>query len=140
MVFGKPLHTALAQLVRASAFYPKDVSRMSWVQTPQAVSNIFFTPHKTQTKKIDSPGHPVVSSEKMDSVFARVKRLPRKAAVEARKNMKDQAADAYDFDSDSDRSQNGWARSVNNTTVTLIPTPGFREIPTRSSSRVASRS
>jgi len=77
----------------------------------------------------------------MDSIFARVKRLPRKAAVEAKKHMKEQAADAYDFDSDSDRSQSdSWTRSVNNTTVTLIPTPGFREITTRSSSRLASRS
>ena len=77
----------------------------------------------------------------MDSIFARIKRLPRKAAIEAKKHMKEQAMDAYDFESDSDHSQNdSWTRSVKNTTVTLVPTPGFREITTRSSSRLASRS
>jgi len=76
-----------------------------------------------------------VAVSEMDSIFARVKRLPRKAAIEAKKHMKEQAADAYD--SDSDRSQaDSWTRSVNNTTVTLIPTPGFRSIATRSSTRL----
>jgi hypothetical protein len=74
----------------------------------------------------------------MDSIFARIKRLPRKAAVDARKSMKQQANDAYE--SDSDHSESGsWTRSMNKTTVTLIPTPGFREITTRSSSRLAAQ-
>ena len=81
---------------------------------------------------------PFVAVSEMDSIFARVKRLPRKAAIEAKKHMKEQAADAYDFESDSDRSQSdSWSRTVNNTTVTLIPTPGFRSVNTRSSSRLS---
>ena len=94
----------------------------------------------------------------MDSIFARIKRLPRKAALEARKSMKQQANDAYESDSDhseSDswtpvkfissipipdfRDENGaWTR-MNKTTVTVIPSPGFREITTRSSSRLAAQ-
>jgi hypothetical protein len=82
----------------------------------------------------------------MDSIFARIRKSPRKAAVEARKNMKEQAADAYEseseFDGDSkqEERQSNWSRSLVKTTVTLIPTPGFRQVSTRSSSRLASRS
>jgi hypothetical protein len=95
----------------------------------------------------------------MDSIFARIKRLPRKAALEARKSMKQQANDAYESDSDhseSDswtpvkfissipipdfRDENGaWTRSMNKNIVTVIPSPGFREITTRSSSRLAAQ-
>ena len=89
----------------------------------------------------------------MDSIFARIKRLPRKAAVDARKSMKQQANDAYDSDSDNSesdswtpvktpvfRDENGsWTRSMNKNTVTVIPSPGFREITTRSSSRLAAQ-
>ena len=72
----------------------------------------------------------------MDSIYARVKRLPRKAAVVARKNMKEQAADAYEFDDEVNvQTQSTWNRVVNKTTVTLIPTPSFR--PVTRSSRLA---
>ena len=132
MVFVKPPHTALAQLVSSVGL----LSRMSWVRAPQAV-NSFFTSLPQNPKKLTRLAAPFVAVSEMDSIFARVKRLPRKAAIEAKKHMKEQAADAYDFDSDSDRSQaDSWTRSVNNTTVTLIPTPGFRSIATRSSTRL----
>ena len=99
--------------------------------------NSFFTSLPQNPKKLTRLAAPFVAVSEMDSIFARVKRLPRKAAIEAKKHMKEQAADAYDFDSDSDRSQaDSWTRSVNNTTVTLIPTPGFRSIATRSSTRL----
>ena len=75
----------------------------------------------------------------MDSIFARVKRLPRKAAIEAKKQMKDQAMDAYESDSDHSQNESSWSRSMNKTTVTVVPIPGFREITTRSSSRLAGR-
>jgi hypothetical protein len=95
----------------------------------------------------------------MDSIFARIKRLPRKAALEARKSMKQQANDAYESDSDhseSDswtpvkfissipipdfRDENGaWTRIMNKNIVTVIPSPGFREITTRSSARLAAQ-
>jgi len=79
---------------------------------------------------------PFVAVSEMDSIFARVKRLPRKAAIEAKKHMKEQAADAYESGSD-DPQEDSWTRTVNKTTVTLIPTPGFRSVATRSSTRIA---
>jgi hypothetical protein len=76
----------------------------------------------------------------MDSIYSRIRKSPRHAAVEARKNMKEQAADAYEFengfdgDSKKEEGQSSWSRSLDKTTVTLnkakveIVVPKFYEL------------